>query len=88
MSFGTVLELLAAVFFVFGLYQAVRIVLFYLLYDKSVRRSIKIAVELERDDDEETRELKELCASRLARELLCDREYIVIENDEEDSKEE
>lgn len=83
MTFVTVLEIFIAVFCVFGLYHAIRSLVFLLSYGKNIRSSIKIAVELERDDDEETRELKEMCASRLARDILCDFEYLVIENNEE-----
>ena len=58
MTFGTVIEIIVAVFAVFGLYTVTKMLAYVLAYDKKVRRSVTIAVQISPDDDEELREIK------------------------------
>ena len=83
MTFSTVIEIIVAIFSVFGLYCASKMIVFVLAYDKKIRKSVKIAVVIEQDDDKETCELKERCARQVSYDCFGGGEYIVIENDKE-----
>ncbi len=83
MTFSTVIEVLVAVFTVYGLYHLSKQIAIMLAYNKKIRSSAKIAVEIEPEDDEETRELKQLYARQLAKDNFTGCDYIVILNEEE-----
>ncbi|MBQ7820905.1 MAG: hypothetical protein IJ391_01290 [Clostridia bacterium] len=83
MTFGTVIEIIVAIFTVFGLYHTSKMIAFLLAYDKNIRGAVSIAVELDENDDEETKELKYMCARQASFDLFGHGEYIIIENDKE-----
>ncbi len=83
MTFGTVIEIIVAVFAVFGLYTVTKMLAYVLAYDKKVRRSVTIAVQISPDDDEELREIKRMCAKQASYYIFGRASYIIIENDKE-----
>ena len=83
MTFGTVIEIIVGIFTVFGLYSVSKMLAFILAYDKKVRGSIYIAVEINKDDDEETRELKNLCARSFSLDTLGHSQYVIIKKDKD-----
>ncbi|MBE6606359.1 MAG: hypothetical protein E7635_04920 [Ruminococcaceae bacterium] len=82
MLFSTVIEIIVAVFTVYGLYHLSKQIALYLAYDKKIRSSVKIAVEIEKSDDAETKELKKMYARELAKDVFSGNEYIIICNDD------
>jgi hypothetical protein len=69
MTIGTVFEIIAAVFAIFGGYTVVKMIFFYVAYDKEIRNSVKITVKISKADDRETAEIKQMCAQNLARDI-------------------
>ncbi len=82
MFFSTVIEILVAVFTVYGLYHLSKQIAMILVYDKKIRSCVKIAVEIDNTDDEETKELKKMYARELAKDSFTGNEYIIICNDD------
>lgn len=79
MIFSTVIEICVAIFTVYGLYHLSKQIALMLAFNKKIRTSVKIAVEILHDDDEETRELKEFYARELVKYIFTDCEYIIID---------
>lgn len=83
MTFGTVIEIIVAILTVFGLYSISKMIAYILVYDKKIRDSVYIAVEIDTDDDEETRELKKLCARTLSLDTLGHARYVILNKDKD-----
>lgn len=83
MTFGTVIEIILAIFTVFGFYYAFKMLIWVLVYSKNIRKSVVIAVEISDSDDKETKELKQMCAGQLSRDLFGRAEFIIIEKDKD-----
>ncbi len=67
MIIQTILQIIFSLFAVFGFYFAIKLALFYISYDRNIRKSIKIISQINENDNEVTRELKEMCARSLRR---------------------
>ncbi len=83
MFFSTVIEIIAAIFIVYGIYASVKTLLFMVVYERKIRRSITVAVALESDDSDEDIKLKVMCAKQIARDMTPDKDIYIIENKEE-----
>ena len=83
MFFSTVIEIIAAIFVVYGIYASVKTLLFMAVYERRIRKSISVAVTLECNDTEEDRRLKLMCAKQIASDMTPDKDIYIIENKEE-----
>ena len=79
MTVSTFIEILAAVFIVFGVYSAVRILVIHLVFSCKTREGVCLAVICGRDDEPEEKELRLMYAERLSRELFACRRIIMID---------
>lgn len=83
MTFGTVIEIIVAVLSVFGLYCISKMLACILAYDKQIRSSVYIAVEMSENDSEETRELKKMCARQMSLDTLGHTRYVILKKDKD-----
>ena len=83
MFFSTVIEIIAAIFIVYGIYASVKTLLFMVVYERKIRRSITVAVTLENGDSDEDKKLRGMCAKQIARDMTPDKDIYIIENKEE-----
>lgn len=83
MIISTVIEILLAILTVYGLYTLSKQLAFVIAFDKKIRKSVKIAVEIYDDDNADTIKLKRLLAKKLAIESFIINEYIVIDKKKE-----
>ena len=82
MFFSTVIEIIAAIFIVYGIYASVKSLMFVIVYERKIRRSISVAVTLDESDNEEEKRLKLMCARQIARDMTPDKDIYVIEDKE------
>ena len=82
MFFSTVIEIIAAIFIVYGIYATVKSLMFVIVYERKIRRSISVAVTLDESDNEEDKRLKLMCARQIARDMTPDKDIYVIEDKE------
>ena len=82
MFFSTVIEIIAAIFIVYGIYASVKSLMFVIVYERKIRRSISVAVTLDESDNEEDKRLKLMCARQIARDMTPDKDIYVIEDKE------
>ena len=78
MFFSTVIEIIASVFVVYGIYTSVKYLLFYIVYERKIRKSVTIAVTIITTDSEEDIRLKLMCAKQIARELTPTKDVYII----------
>ena len=83
MTFGTVIEIIVAVLCVFGVYCISKMIAYILAYDKEIRSSVYIAVEISKNDSEEIRELKKLCARQMSLDALGHTRYVILKKDKD-----
>ncbi len=83
MFFSTVIEIIAAILIVYGIYASLKSLMFLVVYERKIRKSISVAVTLECDDSEEDKRLKLMCARQIARDLTPDKDIYIIEDKEE-----
>ncbi len=83
MFFSTVIEIIASIFIVYGIYATVKSLLFLAVYERKIRKSISVAVTLESDDREDDKKLKLMCARQIARDLTPDKDIYIIQDKEE-----
>lgn len=86
MFFSTVIEIIASVFIVYGIYASAKYLLFYVVYESKIRKSVTIAVRIKNTDTEEDVRLKLMCAKHLASELTPTKDVYIIEEKVEDGK--
>lgn len=84
MFFSTVIEIIAAVFIVYGLYFAAKTVMFKLVYEKKIRDSIFVAVRITPDDDEEMQKVKMMCANQMSHEFMTSNQVYIIDDKEKE----
>ena len=82
MFFSTVIEIIAAIFIVYGIYASVKSLMFVIVYERKIRRSISVAVTLDESDNEEDKRLKLMCARQIARDMTPDKDIYVIKDKE------
>ena len=83
MIISTVIEILLAILTVYGLYTLSKQLAFIIAFDKKIRKSVKIAVEIYDDDNTDIIKLKRMLAKKLAVESFIINEYIVIDKKKE-----
>lgn len=83
MFFSTVIEIIASIFIVYGIYATVKSLLFFAVYERKIRNSISVAVKFENGDSEDDKDLKLMCAKQIARDLTPDKDIYIIQNKEE-----
>ncbi len=83
MFISTVIEIIAAIFIVYGIYASVKTILFFVVYERKIRRSISVAVTIDNNDTEEDKRLKLMCAKQIARDMTPDKDIYIIEDKEE-----
>ena len=83
MFFSTVIEIIASIFIVYGIYATVKSLLFLAVYERKIRNSISVAVKLENGDSEDDKDLKLMCAKQIARDLTPDKDIYIIQDKEE-----
>ena len=84
MSFSIVIEIIASVFIVYGLYYAAKSLMYRIVYEKNIRNAVYIAVRIDNDDSDETKKLKIMCARQLAHEFLSDDKVCIINKETEE----
>ena len=83
MFISTVIEIIAAIFIVYGIYESVKTLLFLVVYERKIRKSISVAVTIENTDTDEDKRLKVMCAKQIARDMTPDKDIYIIEDKEE-----
>ena len=83
MFFSTVIEIIASIFIVYGIYATVKSLLFLAVYERKIRNSISVAVKIENSDSENDKDLKLMCAKQIARDLTPDKDIYIIQDKEE-----
>ena len=83
MFFSTVIEIIAAIFIVYGIYASFKYLMFLAVYESKIRKSISVAVRLEQNDSDEDKKLKIMCAKQVSRELTPNKDIYIIEDKEE-----
>lgn len=86
MIISTVIEILFAIFVVYGFFTLSKQLAFLIAFNKNIRKSVKLAVEIYDDDSDDTIKLKKFLAKKIALESFIIREYIVIEKKKEQQK--
>ena len=82
MFFSTVIEIIASIFIVYGIYATVKSLLFLAVYERKIRNSISVAVKFENGDSEDDKDLKLMCAKQIARDLTPDKDIYIIQDKE------
>ena len=82
MFFSTVIEIIASIFIVYGLYSSLKSMLFLVVYERKIRKSVSVAVRIYTDDSEEDIRLKLMCANQIARDITPGKKVHIIKDKE------